>query len=38
MKTLIGITVILGIFAYIFPRIEDTEFITRFIENKEKII
>ncbi|MFV8362276.1 MFS transporter [Flavobacterium sp. ZT3P35] len=37
MKTLIGITVILvAIFAYIFSRYEDTEFITRFIENKEK--
>lgn len=37
MKTLIAITVILvAIFAYIFSRYEDTEFITRFIENKEK--
>ena len=37
MKTLIAITVILiGIFAYIFSRYEDPEFITRFIENKEK--
>ncbi|MBQ0908431.1 MFS transporter [Flavobacterium sp. F-328] len=37
MKTLIGITVILvAVFAYIFSRYEDPEFITRFIENKEK--
>ncbi|MFE3868175.1 MFS transporter [Flavobacterium sp. LS2P90] len=37
MKTLIAITVILvAIFAYIFARYEDPEFITRFIENKEK--
>ena len=37
MKTLIAITVILvAIFAYIFSRYEDAEFITRFIENKEK--
>lgn len=37
MKTLIAITVILvAIFAYIFSRYEDSEFITRFIENKEK--
>lgn len=37
MKTLIAITVILvAIFAYIFSRYEDPEFITRFIENKEK--
>lgn len=37
MRTLIAITVVLiGIFAYIFSRYEDAEFITRFIENKEK--
>ena len=37
MKTLIAITVILAaIFAYIFSRYEDPEFITRFLENKEK--
>ncbi len=37
MKTLIAITVILvAVFAYIFSRYEDPEFITRFIENKEK--
>lgn len=37
MKTLIAITVILiGVFAYIFSRYEDPEFITRFLENKEK--
>ncbi|MFV5699994.1 MFS transporter [Flavobacterium sp. ZT3R17] len=37
MKTLIAITVILVvIFAYIFSRYEDPEFITRFIDNKEK--
>lgn len=37
MQTLIAITVILvAIFAYIFSRYEDTEFITRFIENQEK--
>jgi len=37
MRTLIAITLILiGIFAYIFSRYEDPEFITRFIENKEK--
>ena len=37
MKTLITITVILiAVFAYIFSRYEDPEFITRFIENKEK--
>jgi FHS family L-fucose permease-like MFS transporter len=37
MKTLIAITVILvAIFAYIFSRYEESEFITRFIENKEK--
>ncbi|WP_426092040.1 MFS transporter [Flavobacterium sp. DSR3-2] len=37
MKTLIAITVILvAIFAYIFSRYEEPEFITRFIENKEK--
>lgn len=37
MKTLISITIILiAIFAYIFSRYEDPEFITRFIENKEK--
>jgi FHS family L-fucose permease-like MFS transporter len=37
MKTLIAITVILvAIFAYIFSRYEDAEFITRFIENEEK--
>lgn len=37
MQTLIAITVILvAIFAYIFSRYEEPEFITRFIENKEK--
>ncbi len=37
VKTLVGITVILiAIFAYIFSRYEDPEFITRFIENKER--
>jgi MFS transporter, FHS family, L-fucose permease len=37
MTTLIAITVILLIiFGYIFSRYEDAEFITRFIENKEK--
>ncbi|MBP8157311.1 MAG: MFS transporter [Flavobacterium sp.] len=37
MKTLIAITVILVvIFGYIFSRYEDADFITRFIENKEK--
>ncbi len=37
MKTLIAITVILiAVFAYIFSRYEDPEFITRFIENNEK--
>ena len=37
MKTLISITLILiAVFAYIFSRYEDPEFITRFIENKEK--
>ena len=37
MTTLIAITVILiAIFAYIFSRYEEPEFITRFIENKEK--
>ena len=37
MKTLVAITVILvAIFAYIFSRYEDQEFITRFINNKEK--
>ncbi|MFV8343816.1 MFS transporter [Flavobacterium sp. XS2P39] len=37
MKTLIAITVVLvAIFAYIFSRYEDPEFISRFIENKEK--
>jgi len=37
MKTLIAITVILvAIFAYIFSRYEEPEFIARFIENKEK--
>ncbi|RKS02709.1 MFS transporter [Flavobacterium sp. 102] len=37
MKTLIAITVILvAIFGYIFSRYEDADFITRFIENKEK--
>jgi FHS family L-fucose permease-like MFS transporter len=37
MKTLIGITIILMVvFAYIFSRYEDQEFITRFLENKEK--
>jgi len=37
MKTLIAITVILvAVFAYIFSRYEDPEFISRFIENKEK--
>ncbi|WP_291127380.1 MFS transporter [Flavobacterium sp. UBA7682] len=37
MKTLIAITVVLvAIFGYIFSRYEDADFITRFIENKEK--
>ena len=37
MKTLIAITAILvSIFAYIFSRYEDNNFITRFIENNEK--
>lgn len=37
MNTLIVITVILiAIFAYIFSRYEDPEFITRFLENREK--
>lgn len=37
MKTLIAITLILVVvFAYIFSRYEDPEFITRFLENKEK--
>ncbi|HWR93750.1 MAG TPA: hypothetical protein VN192_00940 [Flavobacterium sp.] len=37
MKTLVGITVLLiVIFGYIFSRYENPEFITRFIENKEK--
>lgn len=37
MTTLITITVVLmGIFAYIFSRYEDQDFITRFIDNKEK--
>ncbi|HEY4618789.1 MAG TPA: MFS transporter [Flavobacterium sp.] len=37
MKTLIAITVILMVvFGYIFSRYEDPEFISRFIENKEK--
>ncbi|MBF6640180.1 MFS transporter [Flavobacterium sp. J49] len=37
MKTLIAITIILVvIFGYIFSRYEDADFITRFIENKEK--
>lgn len=37
MNTLIVITLILiAIFAYIFSRYEDPEFITRFIENREK--
>jgi FHS family L-fucose permease-like MFS transporter len=37
MKTLITITVILiAVFAYIFSRYEDPEFITRFLENNEK--
>jgi FHS family L-fucose permease-like MFS transporter len=37
MKTLIAITVILVvIFAYIFTRYENSDFITRFIQNKEK--
>jgi FHS family L-fucose permease-like MFS transporter len=37
MKTLIAITVILiAVFAYIFSRYEDPEFITRFLENNEK--
>jgi FHS family L-fucose permease-like MFS transporter len=37
MKTLIAITVVLvGIFAYIFSRYEDPQFIARFIENNEK--
>ncbi|MFT5713944.1 MAG: FHS family L-fucose permease-like MFS transporter [Flavobacterium sp.] len=37
MQTLIAITIILiAIFAFIFSRYEDPEFITRFIENNEK--
>ena len=37
LKTLVIITAILiAIFAYIFSRYEDPEFISRFIENKEK--
>ncbi len=37
MKTLIGMTCILvAVFAYIFSRYEDPEFIRRFLENKEK--
>jgi FHS family L-fucose permease-like MFS transporter len=37
MKTLIGITAILVVvFAYIFSRYEDPEFISRFLVNKEK--
>ena len=37
MSALIGITLVLiVIFAYIFSRYEDPEFITKFIENKEK--
>jgi FHS family L-fucose permease-like MFS transporter len=37
MKTLISITLILiVVFGYIFSRYEDPEFITRFLENKEK--
>ncbi len=37
IKTLVAITVALvAIFAYIFSRYEDPEFITRFIENKER--
>ncbi len=37
MKTLIGITLILVvIFGYIFSRYEDPEYITHFIQNKEK--
>lgn len=37
MNTLIVITLILiGIFGYIFSRYEDPDFITRFIENREK--
>ena len=37
MKTLNAITVVLvGIFAYIFSRYEDPQFIARFIENNEK--
>ena len=37
IKTLVTITIALVvIFAYIFSRYEDPEFITRFIENKEK--
>jgi FHS family L-fucose permease-like MFS transporter len=37
MKTLITITVILiAVFAYIFSRYEDPEFITRFLKNNEK--
>ena len=37
MKTLIAITLILVVvFGYIFSRYEDPEFITRFLENKEK--
>jgi len=37
VKTLVGITVaLIAIFAYIFSRYEDPEFITRFLENKER--
>lgn len=37
MNTLIVITLLLvGIFAYIFSRYEDPEFVTRFLENREK--
>jgi FHS family L-fucose permease-like MFS transporter len=37
MRALVGITAILVvIFGYIFSRYEDAEFITRFIENREK--
>jgi len=37
IKTLVAITAVLVvIFAYIFSRYEDAEFITRFIENKER--
>lgn len=36
ISTLVAITIILvGIFAYIFSRYEDPEFLTRFIENRE---